>query len=393
MICPKCGFNQPEDIYCARCGVHVKKYSRNQKKKLAFILSLFTILAVAALLTGRIYPEREARVTIVRSPSPVAPPKRRSSPPKRPSPANHEGQKEKASVAGTETRTAAKPQASAAANRSKKHDSGQKADEKESALTAPQWFDKGRALNDDSTEEISSYQKALELAPAFAPAYYRLGAIYFRNAEYELADQAFARFLKFATDEQKGIFDIYIFYSPREVENLGLEEETPDSTVVAEKQSSDQENPGPPAQGENREGKSGLSKEVQTSVPFESQGDHIIVSVRLNGDITARMLLDTGAGITVLTTTLAKRLHLNLDGARTIRLKTLARVIHAPLTSLPRLQLGEQSIENLPVAIFSMRPPGEPFDGILGMDFLQGLTITVDVVKKKISLSSSGTVN
>jgi len=401
MICPKCGFNQPEDIYCAWCGVHVKKYRQKRKKKTLIILIFALIIfGAAALFTGRAYHDRAARVAMIKSVSPavtprakpslVTKPKRISLPAKKPLAAGHTGQKKEAAAAAPEVRAKASAPSPAAEMRSSKEGETRTAKEKEGALTALQWFDRGTALNDDSTAEIACYQKALELDPAFAPAYYHLGAVYFRNAEYERADQAFARFLTFATDEQKGIYDIYVFYSPTEVQNLEVEEAQSDSAVASNKQPTDQEKTTSPGQGENSESNAEHSKEVQAAIPFESLGDHIIVPVRLNGDITARMLLDTGAGITVLSTNLAEKLNLTPGGAGTILLKTLTRKVRAPLARIPALQLGSHTKENFPVAVCAMRPIRDSFEGILGMDFLRGFTITVDAEAKKISLRRAG---
>ena len=87
-------------------------------------------------------------------------------------------------------------------------------------LSAKQWFEKGYELDDDSEAEIECYLKAKELDPKFAPASFRLAAIYFRQANYELADREFASFLKNATDEDRQNYDIYVFYSSADVERL-----------------------------------------------------------------------------------------------------------------------------------------------------------------------------
>jgi tetratricopeptide (TPR) repeat protein len=63
-------------------------------------------------------------------------------------------------------------------------------------FTPAEWFERGRALDDESEAEVEYYEKAIELDPEFVPALYRLGAIYYRRANYELADQQFAKFLK-----------------------------------------------------------------------------------------------------------------------------------------------------------------------------------------------------
>ncbi|MGD8383471.1 MAG: hypothetical protein PVJ11_15115, partial [Syntrophobacterales bacterium] len=49
MICPKCNFSQPDDYYCAQCGVNVEKYLQKQKKKRLNRGLIITVLAIAAL--------------------------------------------------------------------------------------------------------------------------------------------------------------------------------------------------------------------------------------------------------------------------------------------------------------------------------------------------------
>jgi hypothetical protein len=49
MICPKCNFSQPDDYYCAQCGVNVEKYIQKQRKKRLNFGLIITVLAIAAL--------------------------------------------------------------------------------------------------------------------------------------------------------------------------------------------------------------------------------------------------------------------------------------------------------------------------------------------------------
>jgi hypothetical protein len=46
MICPKCDFSQPDDYYCAQCGVNVEKYVQKKKKRfnLGLIITVLSIL-------------------------------------------------------------------------------------------------------------------------------------------------------------------------------------------------------------------------------------------------------------------------------------------------------------------------------------------------------------
>jgi hypothetical protein len=100
--------------------------------------------------------------------------------------------------------------------------------------TAREWFEKGRELDDESETEIEFYKKALELNPEYAPAYYRLGAIHFRHARHELADQEFAKFIQYASEADRQAYDIYVYYSPSDMERLS-------ATAVTEKVSGEEE--------------------------------------------------------------------------------------------------------------------------------------------------------
>ncbi len=70
-------------------------------------------------------------------------------------------------------------------------------------LTALDWYNKGVALNDNSDQELSCYQKAVELDPTFAPAYYNMGIIYMKRGMNTEAIDNFNQFLKFSNDETK----------------------------------------------------------------------------------------------------------------------------------------------------------------------------------------------
>ena len=113
-------------------------------------------------------------------------------------------------------------------------------------LTAKEWFEQGRALDDESESEIELYKKALELNPEYAPAYYRLGAIHFRHARHELADQEFAKFIQHASETDRQAYDIYVYYSPSDMERLS-------ATAVTEKVSGEEEEALGEAPGTERE--------------------------------------------------------------------------------------------------------------------------------------------
>ncbi|MCK4729183.1 MAG: aspartyl protease family protein [Desulfobacterales bacterium] len=254
--------------------------------------------------------------------------------------------------------------------------------------TAREWFEKGRVLDDESEAETECYHKAIELDPEFAPAYYCLGAIYCRQANYELAYQEFARFLKYASEADRQAYNIYVYCSPSDVERLSGEKvEGQASAEGVEKEippEDEKETAGPAGEETGQES----SEEVMTVVRFLPVDGHIMVPVVLNAFLEARMLVDTGAGITVLSRELARRVQLEGEPGNSITLKTMSMDIQAQLATLDSIQVGNLIQNNLRVAIIDL-PPGEErrFDGILGMDFMNKYKIQIDNENNRILLS------
>jgi clan AA aspartic protease (TIGR02281 family) len=253
--------------------------------------------------------------------------------------------------------------------------------------SAAKWFEKGRALDDDSEAEVQFYEEAIKKDPAFAPAHYRLGAIYYRQANYELADEEFASFLKYASDADRAAFNIYEYYSLRDVDRLfervdeqaPSEQEKDETTPEAEKEIE-------PKRGE--ETSEEASEGVMTIVRFSSVNGHITVPVVLNGFLTANVLVDTGAGITIISRELAGELGLDKTTADSITLKTMAMDIEAQMAKLDSIQVGELTRHRFPVAITDLSL-GErtQFAGILGMDFLNNYKIHIDNDTQRIRLT------
>jgi predicted aspartyl protease len=273
---------------------------------------------------------------------------------------------------------------------------------------AREWFEKGRALDDESEDEIQCYQKAIELDPKFAPAYYCLGAIYCRQANYELGYQEFAKFLKYASEADRRAYDIYVYCSPSDVERLSEEKvkeqppaeeaekekpsevkkETEEATGEEEGQETSEEVQKETEETTGEEGGQETSEEVMTIVRFVPTDGHIVVPVVLNGFLEASMLVDTGAGVTVLSSELAQKLQLEGQPGNSITLKTMAIDIQAQLATLHSIKVGDLIHNYLPVAITDL-PIGEKgkFDGILGMDFMNNYRIHIDNENSRILLS------
>jgi len=432
MICPKCRFSQPDDIYCAFCGVNIEKYLRQRRKRRYRVWILVALIGVGAVSIAKYinsvrhvetpeladtYSLKEDKAQI----KDVTPPKRKpdrvlsrnklnartktdhrpQSPTQRESLTPHKG--ERKGLVEDESR----------GSRTSDHQKAElHRDQQDETYSAREWFEKGRVLDDESEDEVQCYRKAIELDPEFAPSYYCLGAIYCRRANYELADQEFANFLKYASEADREAYDIYVYYSPSDVARLsevkekgqapaeGAEKEIPpegerERAEATEKETTRQtgEETAEPTEKEaaeptGEETGQETSEEVMTIVRFLPVDGHILVPVVLNGFLEARVLVDTGAGITVLSGELARKLQLEGVAGHSITLKTMAIDIQAQLATLSSIQVGNLVQNNLPVAITDL-PLGEErkFDGILGMDFMNNYKIQIDNENSRILLS------
>ena len=269
-------------------------------------------------------------------------------------------------------------------------------DRQSATYTAREWFEKGRGMDDESEAEIECYQKAVEIDPTFAPAHYCLGAIYFRQANYEAAYQEFAEFLKYASEVDRQAYDIYVYCSPSDVERLSEEKlkgEAPAEEVKEEVPAEGKTEV--PAEGETEpsgeasdETGDEVSEKVMTVVSFLPVDGQIMVPVVLNAFLEAMVLVDTGAEITVFSRELAQKLELEEVPGHSITLKTMSTDIQAQLATLDSIQLGNLIQNNLRVAITDLlRGEERRFDGILGMDFMNKYKIQIDNENKRILLS------
>ncbi len=377
MICPKCQFSQPDDIYCANCGVNVESYVRKQKKsryKGVITLALFCIVALAAakfLFTAKEVEKPETsrkdnsvqRLQTAPRTDSSRPPVPRSRP-----------------VRPRETTARSSPDVP-------KQQVAPQSEPGKKTLTAREWFENGLSLDDDSDAEIESYQNALQLDPKFAPAYYRLGAIYFRQAEYDLAAENFAKFTQHASDVEKQTYNVELYFSQEDLEILKeAVEEPPPQEEAPEEVAAE------PAATESvetaEETSTEASEEVQSIIRFSSTNGHMVVPVLLNGSRSADLLFDTGAGITVLSRELARSLGLTPAAGSSIKLKTVAAQVQAQIATLDSITVGDFTRADLSVAVVDLNLDSKRrFEGILGMDFLGNYTIRIDNQTNRIFLS------
>ncbi len=115
-------------------------------------------------------------------------------------------------------------------------------------------------------------------------------------------------------------------------------------------------------------------------------GQRILVDVRLNGRTSARLLLDTGADVTLInpsSLTAAGADLVRSSGRAEIRGVTGSeRVIAVMLESI---EVGQARVERLPVVAYEMG--SRETDGLLGRDFLDRFNVTIDSSRGVVTLS------
>ncbi|HLC18792.1 MAG TPA: retropepsin-like aspartic protease [Thermodesulfobacteriota bacterium] len=136
-----------------------------------------------------------------------------------------------------------------------------------------------------------------------------------------------------------------------------------------------------------RVGSSGeTSYESTTSVRIV--GNQVLVPVRLSrgfNEVEATLVLDTGAGATVISTEVAERLNLDLKSAIKVEAMVVGGgMVEAKVVQLDFLEVGPHRVDGLVVGVIEHKGPAVPFDGLLGMDILGGLRFDVDMEKKVI---------
>ncbi len=424
MICPKCGFQQPDDMYCAFCGVNIETHLKQRKKRryrtgilclLIGVAVLFAAYHMAPFFGTRVSDkagEEESGEDLAQSSqeSEAGLPSRKLA-----------DARPASGRVGTDTpqsgglRREAREAQRAGRGQARKDETGLRPSLhgerrevssedtlEEGARTASEWFEEGRALDDDSDEEIEFYKKAIEADGAFAPAHYRLGAIYYRQADYDLADHEFGAFLEHASDADKEIYNIYEYYSYADVRRLvrskeeesGAEKEGKAREAREEREEREEKKEIPAKPESEREHMDSdttgreTNEQVMTVVNFLPVEGHIMVPVILNESREAKVLVDTGAGITILSKELARELGLEMRSGRAVTLKTIGTDVQGEMARLDSIQVGTLIRNNFPVAIADLSL-GEKsqFDAILGMDFMADYKIHIDNEQRRIVLS------
>lgn len=131
------------------------------------------------------------------------------------------------------------------------------------------------------------------------------------------------------------------------------------------------------------------SEEAQYAVATRNDRiGRIVVPVSINGQGVFHLMLDTGATHSVLTSTAAARLGLNVTEAPTTMVQGVVGRTAAPVVVVDRLQAGSLKLQHMPMAVMDGVVVAE-LDGILGVGSLNKMVLTADFIKDRVSVRKS----
>ncbi len=113
----------------------------------------------------------------------------------------------------------------------------------------------------------------------------------------------------------------------------------------------------------------------------------VVAPVRINGQGPFRMIVDTGANQSVLTTRLAAALGLAIDPSNNIKVNGVTGALLVPTVHIDSFETGDlrQTALRLPV----MQSVMGGADGVLGMQGFEGMRISVDFLNDEIRIARS----
>ncbi len=117
---------------------------------------------------------------------------------------------------------------------------------------------------------------------------------------------------------------------------------------------------------------------------LQRDGNAMLVEAWVSRTVRARLLLDTGAEFTVLSTAAARRLAVNLGDAAIIPLRSASGVFFAPMIKVQSITVGDAVAYDVEVIVHDATPG---LDGLLGMSFLDNFLVTISTSNARLILT------
>jgi predicted aspartyl protease len=119
-------------------------------------------------------------------------------------------------------------------------------------------------------------------------------------------------------------------------------------------------------------------------IPLKMLGGHAIVPVTFNNSVTANLMVDTGAGRTVVSKRIATDLRLHSTGFGTGY--GIGGRVTMSIARVESVKVGEVEIKNMSISIHDFSPDPR-YEGLLGTDFLGRFQMSLDSAKQVMVLT------
>ena len=118
---------------------------------------------------------------------------------------------------------------------------------------------------------------------------------------------------------------------------------------------------------------------ANNEIPFRYYKTFVVVPVTVDGSIKKDFLLDTGAGINIISKSLSTQL-LSKETGEFRGKRMSGQEISIPMSVVGKLSLGDLTNKDIPVGLFDLDDlvPGAHIDGILSLDFFKDAAVTID---------------
>lgn len=137
--------------------------------------------------------------------------------------------------------------------------------------------------------------------------------------------------------------------------------------------------PPPPPKPEPQASAPGVAK-----IPF-TPGSPILVSAKINGQGPVTLVLDTGADRTMVAPLVLRRLGISTRNAPRAEVKGVTGASQAEVVRVNSVEVGEAKAG--PLSIMAHDADLKQADGLLGRDFLDKFTVTIDSKEGVVTLA------
>jgi len=120
------------------------------------------------------------------------------------------------------------------------------------------------------------------------------------------------------------------------------------------------------------------------TIPVKMVGGHAIVPVTFNNSVTGNLMVDTGAGRTMVSKRIASDLRLHSTGSGTGY--GVGGYVTVSTADVESVKVGEVEIQKMSVSIHDFSPDPR-YEGLLGNDFLGRFHMSLDSAKQVLVLT------